>query len=96
MARPRRSFTLYGSLEIAGREEIFLYGELSSNAISVGDVVQVSTCQPPLEATISAVEMVDGTPSGSHLALGLKVPSADRDRWKNLPERTKLEVLSRG
>ena len=88
------TFRVFGTLKITGREEIFVYGDLSADGVSVGDLARVQASQPPLEATISAVEIVDGTPSGPHLALGLQVHESDHENWRRLPKETTVQILA--
>lgn len=92
MPRVTSSFIVHGTFNLSGREEVFVYGELSGGKTSPGDVATVTSVKPSLQATISTIEIVDGTPSGSHLALGLQIQDTDRDRWIHLPERSAIEI----
>ena len=62
--------TVRGTFVLKARNAFVAYGDLVEGSVSKGMVMQIPlNSSVSVAAEVSGVEMVDGTPTGSHLAL---------------------------
>jgi hypothetical protein len=79
-------FHVRGTFHLTGRDRFVVYGDVLEAEVRAGMRLQVPlNSQLSFEALVTAVEFVDGTPTGSHVALVLPLDEPlDLRTWQSL------------